>query len=829
MPAVLPLIWRLHPGIWPYNARGISFCTRFGRASVGAGAAGKYKERDMHRKIEKVGVMGSGVMGSAIAAHFANVGIDCLLLDLPPKEGDDPNALAKAGLVSAQKAKPAAFYLPAFSERIEIGNFDSDLERVKECDWLVEVIVERMDIKKSFLERLDKVRKPGTIVTSNTSGLSVNEMVSGCSEDMRKHFMGMHFFNPPRYLKLLEVIPTKDTDPEVVAFVSKFGEDILGKGVVLCKDTPNFIANRIGVYAMMSAMQLMVEDGYTVEEIDNFTGRNIGRQKSATFRTADLVGLDVLAHVANNLYEGLAEDDERDMFKIPEFLSKLIESGALGAKAKKGFYVKTPEREIKQLDIKTGEYVSQEKPRFSSIGAARNLATVPEKVKAIVGGKDKASEFLWKNFSAMFLYSAKRIPEIADTVVEIDNALKWGFGWTLGPFETWDALGVPETVARMKEEGRAIPDLITKFLEAGNESFYKSEKGVDSYYDFRDNAYKPIARDPRIVILKNKKEQAKTILSNSGATLIDLDDGIACLEFHTKMNAVGGEILSMSKQAVEEVEKNFEGLVIANQGDHFSAGANLMLILMAIMEEEWDEIDLVIRMFQRMTMGFRYSAKPVVAAPFGMTLGGGCEICLHVDQVTASAETYMGLVEFGVGLIPAGGGTKEMLVRAMDRVPDEAIKLPFLRRALETMAMAKVATSGWEARALGFLRHGDTIVVNRDHQIEYAKQAALGLARAGYRQPRERTDVPVTGRPGMAAVKALLASMREGQFISEHDEVIASKLGYVLTGGNISAPQRVSERYLLDLEREVFLSLCGMRKTQERIKHILDTGKPLRN
>jgi 3-hydroxyacyl-CoA dehydrogenase len=596
----------------------------------------------MPTKINKVAVMGSGVMGSAIAAHFANVGIPSLLLDLPSKEAEDPNALAKAGLTSAVKSKPASFYVKEFSSLVELGNFDRDMERIKECDLILEVIVERMDIKKEFFKKIDGARKEGTIIASNTSGLSVNQMVAECSEDLRRHFVGMHFFNPPRYMKLLEIIPTTDTVKEVLDFMQDFGENVLGKGIVICKDTPNFIANRIGMYAIMGAMKIMVEDGYSIQEVDTFTGTNIGHAKSATFRTGDLVGLDTLVHVATNLYDSCPDDDERDMFVIPDFLKKLVDQGALGTKAKKGFYIKTEEKEIKHLDYTTGEYVSKQKLSFPCISQARAETSTAGKLKAMTGGKDRASEFLRKNFTDTFLYCAKRIGEIADSIVEIDNAMQWGFGWEIGPFGTWDIMGVGKTVESMKAAGKQIPECIASFLEQGNKTFYKTEDGADYYYDFSKQSYQLIQRSPNVVLLKNLKGQKKIIASNAGATLVDLGDDVACLEYHTKMNALGGEIMSMSKKAVDEVEKNFKGLVIANQGVHFSAGANLMIVLMSIMEEEWDEIDLFIRMFQRMTTSFRYSSKPVVAAPFNMVLAGGCEVCLHTDQLVASAESCIG-------------------------------------------------------------------------------------------------------------------------------------------------------------------------------------------
>jgi 3-hydroxyacyl-CoA dehydrogenase len=784
----------------------------------------------MQRKIKRVAVLGSGVMGGAIAAHFTNVGIPCLLLDIPAGEGEDPNMISLTGYKNVQKAKPAAFYSKTFASRIQVGNFKDDLEKIADCDMIIEVVIEKMDIKKELFKKIDAVRKPSAIVATNTSGLSVNEMIADCSEDMKKHFIGMHFFNPPRYLKLLEIIPCKHTDPELTRFICDFGENVLGKGIVLCKDTPNFIANRIGSYAISKTIQIMLEDKYTIQEVDAFTGPNIGHPKSATFRTADIVGIDTLSHVSENLYHGLKDDDEKDIFMIPDFIRKMVESGVLGAKTKKGFYLKTEDKEIKFLDYTTGEYLSKEKLKFSSIAAARNQETVEGKIKAIIGAKDRGSEFLWKLISSTFLYCVKRMGEIADTLVNMDNAMQWGWGQQIGPFGKMDILGVSKSVERMKKEGMEIPQIIEDFLADGNGSFYKTENGIDYYYDFPSKSYKEIGRNAKILILKNIKDQNKTVVSNSGATLLDIGDGVACLEFHSKMNTVGPDIISLTKKALDEVDKNFRAMVIGNQ--HlmaFSAGANLMLLLMNIMEDEWDEVDFMIHTFQKVNMGLRYSPKPVVAAPHGLALGGGCEVTIHADYVVASAETYMGQVELGAGVIPAGGGTKEMLLRTMDGVPPNAIEIPFLQKVFETIAMAKVSTSAEEAKGLGFLKPTDRVIVNSDHQLHYAKQAAIGLAESGYSQPAMRTDIPVLGKEGFAAVKAVVYNMLEGKFITEHDAAIALKLGKVLTGGDITGKQLVSEQYLLDLEREAFLSLCGMRKSLERMKHILETGKPLRN
>jgi 3-hydroxyacyl-CoA dehydrogenase len=655
---------------------------------------------------------------------------------------------------------------------------------------------------------------------------------------MKACFLGVHFFNPPRYLRLLELIPIQETAPEVLQQMQDLGENILGKGTVICKDTPNFIANRIGMYSIMNTLQVMEEGKYSIQEVDTFTGTLIGHAGSATFRTADLVGLDTLVHVANNLYNSCTEDEERDVFKIPVFLEQLVKQGALGAKSGKGFFIKDKDRNILHLDYlnieeeKEPQYLSKEKIKLESIGKAKKIEDLSERLEYLLWSsnpKDKVGDFLWNNFSALFLYSIRRMGEIADSLVDIDNGMKWGFGWQFGPFEKWDAIGVRRSVQRMEEEGTHIPQTLKVFLDQGHETFYKVEEGTDYFYDFATESYKEIIRDSKVVLLHHLKRGNNIILQNDGASLIDLGNGVACFEFHTKMNAVGQEIISMSQKVMEEVEQNWKGLVIANQGPHFCAGANLMMILMAILDGEWENLERIVKDFQDMNMRFRYSDVPVVAAPFGMTLGGGCEVCLHADQTLAHGETYMGLVEAGVGLLPAGGGTKEMLLRSMSKAPSGSLELPFLKEVFESIAMAKVSTSAGEARQLGFLTSSDSVVINRDHQIHYAKSAVLGMAEAGYRRPHVRNDIKVAGRSGMATVKLLLGGMLEGGYISEHDYKVSLKVGQVLTGGNLTGSQLVTEQYLLDLEREHFLSLCGTLKTQERIQHMLTKGKPLRN
>lgn len=798
-------------------------------------------------RIEKAAVLGAGTMGAGIAAHLANAGVPVLLLDIAPRELnkeeeakglslDDKgvkNRIANAGLEAAKKAKPAAFFTPAQVALVQVGNFTDDMARIKDCDFVIEAVVENLEIKRKLYAEVDKHRKQNSIIASNTSGIPIKSIAEGFSENFRQHFLGVHFFNPPRYLHLCELIATEWTSPEVMCSIHGFINERLGKGIVLAKDRPNFVANRIGVYASMHAIKTMLDDGYTIEEIDKITGPVLGRPKSATFRTSDVVGIDVMNHVAGNLYEGVPEDDERDVFAAPEILKQMIGRGILGAKSGGGFYQKQKgeKKEIWTLDHASLEYRPAEKVKLPALDAAKNIENLPERIKTLVWGKDRVGTFLWKELSATLLYSAKRIPEIADTIVEVDNGLRWGFGWELGPFETWDAIGVEKSVAKMKEEGRAIPANIEAMLSAGATSFYKTENGARHFYDFASNSYKPVAEQPGVLVLKDIKERTNVIKKNAGASLIDIGDGVACLEFHSKMNAIGGDTMQMVKFALTEVEKNFQGLVVGNQSSVFSAGANVMLILLAAQEEDWDELDLVVREFQRMTMSLRYSAKPVVVAPFNLTIGGGCEVVLHADRVRASAETYMGLVEVGVGLIPAGGGTKEMLLRAMDKVKTlkDADPFPFVKQTFETLALAKVSTSAEEARHLGFLQDDDVITMNPDRLIADAKQEVLALAHTGYVEPQPRTDILALGEPALATLKLGLHQMRRGGFISEHDSIIGEKLAHIITGGDLNHATQVSEQYLLDLEREAFLSLCGMRPTQERMAAMLKTGKPLRN
>jgi 3-hydroxyacyl-CoA dehydrogenase len=787
--------------------------------------------------IKNAAVLGAGTMGAAIAAHLSNAGIPTLLLDIAPREEDakDKNSVVKSLWEAAKKLKPAPFMLAENAGLISLGNFEEDMPKLKDCDFVIEAVVERLDIKHSIFAEVEKHRKPGSIIASNTSGIPISSIAEPFSDDFKKHFVGVHFFNPPRYMKLVEVIGTQWSDGEVACSLSGFLDVRLGKGVVPAKDRPNFIANRVGVYSIMAVLDEMIKQGFTPTEVDQMTGKAIGHASSATFRTSDLVGLDVTAHVVSNLYPAIPEDEDRDTFKVPEVMQTLLDKKILGDKTNGGFFKKskdeTGKRVILELDLQTFEYKPQVKTKFASIDAGKAVEDIPTRVKQLVWGKDNVGQFLWKTTARISAYAANRIPEIADTIVEIDNAIKWGFGWEIGVFETWDAIGVAESVERMKAEGMKVPANVQAMLDSGATSFYKYENGTTSFYDFASASYKQIADKQGVIVLKSVKDRIGVIKSNKGASLIDIGDGVACLEFHSKMNSIGSDTMQMLKFAVDEVEKNHVGLVIGNQGGNFSAGANIMMILLAAQEEEWDDINMMIHAFQQANMRLRYSSKPVVAAPYGLSLGGGCEIPLHCDKVRAAGETYMGLVEVGVGLLPGGGGTKEMTLRAMDlakKTPD-ADPLAFLKKTFEMIGMGKVATSGQEAKAWGFLRDSDSISMNGDRLIADAKQEVLNLAAAGYVQPVQRTDIYAMGEAGMAAFKIALSQMQRGGFASEHDCLIGKKIAKILCGGELNHASYVSEQYLLDLEREGFLSLCGERKTQERIAAMLKTGKPLRN
>ena len=787
-------------------------------------------------------------MGSQIAAHLANAGIECVLLDMIPAEleadeksrgltREDPavrNRLARRGLEMALKMKPASFFLPENATRVRTGNFEDDLGWCAEVDWIIEAVAENLDIKQQLLRRVEAVRRPGTLVSSNTSGLSVATIAAPFSEEFRQHWSGTHFFNPPRYMKLLELIPTPETKPEVIEILAAFCDRVLGKGVVRCHDTPAFIANRIGTYGMMRTVQVMIEEDYRIEEVDAITGTALGRPKSASFRTLDLVGLDVFAHVAQNMFINATEDEARETFVLPRFVQQMLINRWFGDKAKQGFYKKKKSAEgdeVLALDYKTMQYVPRLKVKFDSIEASKAIEDVGERLRSVVYAKDRAGTFIWKTLSDTLLYSARRIPEITDDIVSVDNALRWGFNWELGPFEVWDAIGVEESVSRMKAEGKKIPPLVESLLSSGRPRFYDNRQGQRSYFDLASQSQKPVLEKAGLLLLRSLKDRSQVIRTNPGATLLDLGDGVACVEFHSKMNAIGGDTVLMIQNALREVEQNFMGLVVGNQGENFSVGANLMMLLLAAQEAEWEEIDLMVRAFQNANMALRYSTKPVVVAPFGMTLGGGCEVTLHADRVCASAETYIGLVEVGVGLVPAGGGTKEFLIRHVDRAgrSEDVDLFPFVKQVFETIGMAKVATSAGEAQQMGFLRSSDRIVMNRDRLIAEAKQAVLEMAREGYIPAKPRTDVPVLGNSALTTLKLGLYLMHQSGYISEHDVKVATRLATILCGGGLSSKQKVSEQYLLDLEREAFLSLSSERKTLERIQHTLKTGKPLRN
>ena len=801
-------------------------------------------------QIQKAAVLGAGTMGAQIAAHLANAGVPTLLLDIAPRvltpeeqrKGlnlQSPavrNRIAQSGLDAAKKAKPAAFFVSENASLVTIGNFDDDLNRLKDCDLIVEAVVENLEIKRSLFERIEQHRRPGSIVASNTSGIPIHLLADGRSDDFKQHFLGVHFFNPPRYLHLVEIIRTEWTKPEVSCFLFGFLDQRLGKGVVPAKDRPNFIANRIGTYGALLTIKTMLEDGYSIEEVDRMTGTAVGRPKSATFRTFDLVGLDVFTHVIRNLYEALPDDEEREMFVVPAVLATMVERGLLGNKTKSGFYKRQSgsgeKREIWTLDTATLDYRPSEKVKLPALDMAKNVEDLAERIRVLAWSKDRVGAFLWKTLSRTLVYSAKRIPEIADNVAEVDRAMRWGFGWELGPFEVWDAIGVEKSVARLKEEGLTVPAIVEQMLATGARAFYKTENGQQFYFDFASGNYLPLNETPGVLVLKSIKDRTGVIKKNSGASLVDLGDGVACLEFHSKMNAIGGDTLQLLKFALAEVEKNFLGLVVGNQGPNFCVGANIMLMLMEAQDENWEDLDMIGRLFQSSVMSLRYSPKPVVVAPFQMVFGGGCEMVLHADRVRAAAETYIGLVEVGVGIIPAGCGTKEMLVRALDSIPkgaDDADPFPFVKRAFETIALAKVATSAEEARSLGFLSVDDTISMNTDRLIADAKKEVLALSATGYVAPQQRTDILALGLAALSTLKLGIHQMKRAGYISDHDAEIGTRLARILTGGDLNHPTRVSEQYLLDLEREAFLSLIGTRKTQERMAHMLKTGKPLRN
>jgi len=800
----------------------------------------------MKRNITKVAVLGSGIMGSRIACHFANIGLEVLLLDISPKELtaiesekglslDDPqvrNRIVNDSLQMAIQSKPAPLYHKNFAARIKTGNFEDDLSKIKECDWIIEAVIENLDIKRKLFEKVESNRNPGTLITSNTSGIPIKMMSEGRSEDFQAHFCGTHFFNPPRYLKLLEIIPGPKTKPEIIDFFMLYGDLYLGKTTVLCKDTPAFIANRIGIFSILKVVETMQKLDLNIDEIDKLTGPVIGRPKSATFRTSDIVGLDTLIKVATNLYKDLPNDEKREIFKLPDIIGELEKKKWLGDKTKQGFYKKTKDdkgnTKILTLDLKTLEYKPKQKVKFPTLELTKPIDNVKERFKVLLGGKDKAAEFYRDSFYGIFEYISNRIPEVADEIYKVDDAICTGFGWEVGPFETWDQIGVPRSLEKMEKAGYKPNKWVYEMVEAGFESFFKVDDGIKKYYDVNSKSYKVIPGKDQFIILDNQRS-SKEVWSNSGATIFDLGDGIINLEFRTKMNTMGSEVIEGINKVIDLGEKEYRGVVIGNQGANFSVGANLGMVFMYAIEQEYDELDFLIRTFQNTMMRARYSAVPVVVAPHGMSLGGGCELTLHADRVQAIAETYIGLVEVGVGLLPGGGGTKEMTLRVSERAESGDVEYNALQNAFMNIATAKVATSAYEALDMHILRSQDGISINASRQLTDAKLVAIELAEAGYTMPVQKTNVKVQGRGGQALFLTGIHGMRMGNYISDHDVLIARKIAHVMCGGDLTSPAEVSEKYLLDLEREAFLSLLGERKTLERIEAILNGKKPLRN
>lgn len=801
----------------------------------------------MNRSIRKVAVLGSGVMGSRIACHFANIGVEVLLLDIVPKDTNDAekvkglttdhpavrNRIVNDSFQQTLKATPASLYNPAFASRIKLGNFDDNLKDISQYDWVIEVVVERLDIKKSLYEKVDALRKAGTLITSNTSGIPIHLMAEGRSDDFKKHFCGTHFFNPPRYLKLLEIIPTADTDKSVLDFLMHYGDLFLGKTTVLCKDTPGFIANRLGIFALIQTIRVAEEMELSVDEVDKLTGPVVGRPKSGTYRLSDVVGLDTTVHVANNLYaSGEGTDESREAFVLPEIMQRTFDNKWLGDKTGQGFYKKIKDEKGKSvilaLDFKTLEYKPSGKVKFATLEGTKAISDVAKRFGVLLAGKDKAGEFYRRTFADCFRYATFRIPEIADEIFRIDQAICAGFGWQLGLFETWDAIGVKEMLAIMEALNVKPAAWVYEMIGLGHLSFYKVENGKRLYYDIPSKSYKVIPGQDSFIILGNLAN--KIVWKNAGANLYDIGDGILNLEFKSKMNTMGSEVIEGIQKGISLAEKDYRALVIGNESSEaFSAGANLAMLFMYAIEQEYDEINMIIAQFQQTMMRARYSSVPVVTAPHSLALGGGCELNLHADKVVAHAETYIGLVEFGVGLIPAGGGTKEMALRCSDMYQSGDPELNILQTAFMNIATAKVSTSAHEARLMNYFQDKDQIVLNRSRLIAEAKQAAVDLADNGYTQPKQRSDIKVQGKSGMALFMAGIAQMRLANYISDHDAKIANKLAYVINGGDLSSPQLVTEQYLLDLEREAFLSLCGEKKTLERMQGLLNGGKPPRN
>ena len=801
----------------------------------------------MNRHIKKVAVLGSGVMGSRIACHFANIGCDVLLLDIAPKEllpqeekkglslesNLVRNRIVNQSLETAVKSNPSPIYRKSFASRIQTGNFDDNMKDITNCDWVIEVVVERLDIKHLIFEQVEKFRKPGTLISSNTSGIPIHMMLEGRSDDFKAHFCGTHFFNPPRYLQLLEIIPTPSTDPEVVDFLMNYGSTFLGKKTVLCKDTPAFIANRVGVYGIMALFHTVEEMGLTVEEVDKLTGPVLGRPKSATFRTCDVVGLDTLVHVANGLKANCPNDEEKALFELPSYVSKMVENGWLGSKTNQGFYKKVKNEkgksEILTLDLNTLGYRPAQKAKFATLEMTKSVDDLKARTKMLFAGKDRAGEFYRKLFGGLFAYVSNRLPEISDDLFKIDDALKAGFGWEIGPFETWDIIGVEAGIKLIEAEGRIVPSWVKEMVASGVTSFYASSNGNKQYYDQTTKAYKVIPGTENLVILDALRADNK-VWGNSDSTVVDLGNGILNLEFHTKMNTIGGGVIEGINKAIDLAEKEYKGLVISNTGQNFTAGANVAMIFMLAVEQDIDELDFAVKVFQDAMMRVRYSNIPVVIAPHNLTLGGGCEMSMHADKVVAHAELYMGLVEFGVGLIPGGGGSKEFAKRLSEELKAGDIKTNRLRQRFLTIGQAQVSKSAYEAFDLGYLREGiDEVVVSRDLQLTRAKQACLELADAGYIAPKRGKNVTVMGQEGLGLIYVGANSMLSGKYMSEHDGVISEKLGFVLCGGDLSENTVVSEQYLLDLERKAFVELCMQRKTLERLESLVKYGKILRN
>jgi 3-hydroxyacyl-CoA dehydrogenase len=793
-------------------------------------------------------------MGARIAAHIANAGVPCYLFDIVPPDADGParNQIASAGLEAARKSKPAAFFEPSLAGLVTLGNFEDDLKKLADVDWIIEAVVENLDIKRALLKKIEAVRKPGTIITTNTSGLPVAKIAEGFSDEFRRFWFGTHFFNPPRYMRLLELIPTPQSDPAAMDAIANFGDVHLGKGVVRAKDTPNFIGNRIGTFSVLNVMRLMQDMDLSIEDVDALTGTALGWPKSATFRTIDLVGLDILSHVVSNMSSDVR--DERSELALPDFFKQMLQRKWLGDKTKGGFYKKAKANDGKEderlgLDWKTLDYRPRQKAKFPALEMAKNVEETGTRVRMLLGMDgvgpqkgDKAGQFLWTALSELWTYSANRMPEISDTIVEIDRAMKLGFNWELGPFELWDAAGVEVTVTRMKKESKPVAANAEKLLASGKRSWYRDDSNTVSgrtHFDLGSSEYQPVHVPPGVWRVGVAKKSRGEVKKNSGASLVDLGDGVGCIEFHSKMNSLGADIIQLVTQSLKSggPGDNFDAFVITNDAQNFSVGANLMLLLMAVQEEEWDDVDLVIRQFQNMTHAIKFSQKPVVVAPFGLTLGGGTEMSLHAAARQPHAELYTGLVEVGVGLLPGGGGCKEMLLRAIDSAAairkdgrgDSVELMEAMKKTFETIATAKVATSAYEARGLGFLSDADRITMNRERVLSDAKARALELAQTGYQPPAPRTDIPSPGESILAALKMGVHLMRQGEFISDHEVKIGTKVAEVLCGGNLTPGTPVSEQYILDLEREAFKSLCGERKTQERIQYTLKTGKTLRN